>query len=57
MSFDESSDVPEHDPAEAAAELGDIEELPLDERAPRYHSLADRLREALEHSDPSRGDG
>lgn len=36
------------------AALDEIEEQPLDERAPGYQALADRLRVELEHSDPSR---
>ena len=36
------------------AALGEIEEQPLEERAPGYQALADRLRVELEHSDPSR---
>jgi hypothetical protein len=36
------------------AALREIEDQPLDERAPGYQALADRLRVELEHSDPSR---
>ena len=34
--------------------IREIEEQPLEERAPGYQALADRLRVELEHSDPSR---
>ncbi|WP_350346949.1 hypothetical protein ABIQ69_09855 [Agromyces sp. G08B096] len=47
-------------PADAALddarEAAEIERMPLAERAPRYQAVAERLREELEHSDPSRGD-
>ena len=36
------------------AAIREIEEQPLEERAPGYQALADRLRVELEHSDPSR---
>jgi hypothetical protein len=36
------------------AALREIEEQPLEGRAPGYQALADRLRVELEHSDPSR---
>ncbi|MDR6906926.1 hypothetical protein J2X63_002634 [Agromyces sp. 3263] len=39
---------------DAAADIHDIESVPLAERAPRYQELADRLRSELERSDPSR---
>ena len=52
----------EHDPgardvaaaaSDAAAQaILDIERQPLDERAPGYQALADRLRVELEQSDP-----
>ena len=53
----------EHDPeaarddvdgaSDAAAQaILDIEQQPLDERAPGYQALADRLRVELEQSDP-----
>ncbi|WP_394551700.1 hypothetical protein ACDF64_12600 [Agromyces sp. MMS24-JH15] len=45
------------DAIDVAGALDGIEGRPLAERAGGYQELADRLREALEHSDPSRGDG
>ncbi|GAA1811303.1 hypothetical protein [Agromyces neolithicus] len=36
----------------AAQAILDIEQQPLDERAPGYQALADRLRVELEQSDP-----
>ena len=36
----------------AAQAILDIERQPLDERAPGYQALADRLRVELEQSDP-----
>jgi hypothetical protein len=47
-----SGDSAASDQSEAAT----IEALPLAERAPEYQAVADRLRSALERSDPSRGD-
>ncbi|QEO13253.1 hypothetical protein FLP10_01590 [Agromyces intestinalis] len=44
---------------ERASQIGDeldaIEGAPLAERGARYQSLVDRLREALEQSDPAEG--
>ena len=41
------------DASDAAAQaILDIEQQPLDERAPGYQALADRLRVELEQSDP-----
>jgi len=53
----------EHDPGAASDDVAaaseaaahailDIEQQPLDERAPGYQALADRLRVELEQSDP-----
>lgn len=57
MSIDheyEPSDSTDDEVAEGTrAALGDIEGLPLEERAPGYEALAARLREELEQSDPS----
>jgi hypothetical protein len=39
---------------EARAAIAAIEALPLEERAPAYLALAERLRGELEHSDPAR---
>jgi len=36
----------------AAQAILDLEQRPLDERAPGYQALADRLRVELEQSDP-----
>ncbi|GAA1515180.1 acyl-CoA reductase-like NAD-dependent aldehyde dehydrogenase [Agromyces terreus] len=41
--------------SEAARDaIAAIERLPLEERAPAYLALAERLRAELEHSDPAR---
>ena len=41
------------DASDAAAQaILDVERQPLDERAPSYQALADRLRVELEQSDP-----
>lgn len=42
---------------ETTAMLGHIESKPLAERARDYQTLADRLRNELERSDPSLGSG
>jgi len=47
-------DAPSEASDEARAAIAAIEELPLDERAPAYLALAERLRAELEHSDPAR---
>lgn len=50
--------MPVPDPAASAADaLVDIEAAPLEERAPGYDRLADRLRAELERSDPARASG
>ena len=56
MSTDEEwGDTTDDTVSEATnAALREIEEQPLEERAPGYQALADRLRVELVHSDPSR---
>lgn len=59
MSIEHEYHPSDHDDADeldegTRATLSEIEGLPLDERAPGYEGLAARLREELEHSDPSR---
>lgn len=50
--------TPGPDPAASAADaLVDIEATPLEERAPGYDRLAERLRAELERSDPARASG
>ncbi|MGR2754009.1 hypothetical protein [Agromyces arachidis] len=47
--------LPGHDTAASAADaLAGIEAAPLDERAPQFDALAERLRGELERSDPAR---
>lgn len=42
--------------SDGSGEVGEIEALPLADRAQRYQAAADRLRADLERSDPARGD-
>ena len=49
-----TDDAPIEASDEARAAIAAIEELPLEERAPAYLALAERLRAELEHSDPAR---
>lgn len=58
MSIDHEYDPgdPDGDVSEGTrTALGEIEGLPLEERAPGYEGLAARLRDELEQSDPSNG--